>query len=198
MKGKIDSLEVKRQLFHAVFGMILAFLIFKEILIWQYLLAITIVGLMLSWTATKRSIPLISWFLEKFERPEVIKTFPGKGAIYFCIGAFVVTLIFSKDIAAASVAILALGDSVCVIVGKFGKIRHPFTNKKYLEGAIAGIIAGTGGAHLFVPIWQAAVASFFAMIVEGIELEFNAERVDDNLIIPLTTALVIYFYRIVI
>ncbi len=194
----MKDLELKRQLFHAVLGIALSILIYNYILTWQYLLAIVIFGAILSLTCKTKKVPIISWFLNTFERKEELKSFPGKGTLFYFMGAFVVAFLFNNNIAAASVIILALGDSICVILGRYGKIKHPFASKKYLEGAVAGVIAAAIGASFFVPIWHALIASTIAMIVEGIEIELHVERIDDNITIPPAAALTLYFLAKVI
>jgi len=45
---------------------------------------------------------------------------------------------------------------------KFGRIKHPFNEKKYLEGVILGILAGGVGASFFVNPLTAFLGSFEA------------------------------------
>jgi len=189
----IKDLELKRQLFHAALGIVLSIAIYNYVLTWQYLLGFVIFGFILSIICKTKRVPIISSFLNTFERKEELKSFPGKGALFYFMGAFIVTFLFNNSIAAASVIILALGDSICVIFKRYSKIKHPLSNKKHLEGMVAGIIAATIGASFFVPVWHALIASTIAMIVEGIEIELHLERIDDNITIPPVAALTLYF-----
>ena len=52
--------------------------------------------------------------------------------MYF-IGAIISLFLFEKQIALASIMILALGDSFCHL-GKFGNLKHPFNDLKF-DGA---------------------------------------------------------------
>jgi len=107
-----------------------------------------------------------------------------------------VLLFFPLDIAMPAILVLAFADSIGHLFGiKFGKIPHPFISTKFLEGWFVGFIAGFIGAFIFVPWPQAIAASFFAMLVEGIEVKIGAEEVDDNLIIPLVAAIAIFAVR---
>jgi dolichol kinase len=101
------------------------------------------------------------------------------------------------DIVLASILVLTFADSIGHLFGiQFGKIPHPFVSTKFVEGWIAGFIAGFIGAIIFVAWYEALAASFFAMLVEGIEIKIGAEEVDDNLIIPLVAASAIWVVRL--
>jgi len=155
---------------------------------------VLIIGAVLVLLSRKYKIPGIYWFLGRFERPEVMKVFPGKGSFFFILGTFVVVSTFDKSIAMASIMILALGDSLSHLVGKYvGRVRHPFSNAKFIEGHIAGAIIGALGAMLFVPPLTALVAASIAMFVEGIDIGFGASWVlDDNIVVPVTAGIVMF------
>ena len=135
--------------------------------------------------------------IQNLERDENLKKFPGKGIIFYFIGVFLVLTFFPLDIAMAAILVLAFADSVGHLYGiKFGKIPHPFISTKFLEGWIIGLIAGFVGAFIIVPWPQALAASFFAMLVEGIEIKIGLEEIDDNLIIPLIAAIAIWVVKV--
>ena len=113
----------------------------------------------------------------------------------YLIGALLAVILFEKDIALAAIIILALGDSFSRLIGPFGKIKHPFNNTKFLEGVIAGIIAAFLGAILFVKPSEAIIASFFAMMLEGVNLRLGKFKIDDNITIPLIAGGVIWLIR---
>ena len=135
--------------------------------------------------------------LQKFERKKDIEKFPGKGVIFYFIGVYTSLLFFSKDIAMASIMVLALGDSASHLYGiHYGKIKHPFSGKKFLEGTIAGFVAGFIGAFVFLPFIEAFFMSLSAMIVEAIEIKIGTQQVDDNLIIPFVAGAVVWIIRL--
>lgn len=103
-------------------------------------------------------------------------------------------MIFDKSIAMASIIICALGDSLSHLVGKWvGRVKHPFSNTKFIEGHIVGAIIGALGAMLFVSPLTALVAASIAMFVEGIDIEFRMSWIlDDNLVVPLTAGIVMF------
>lgn len=192
----MNILETRRQIFHLFFGIVIVALLMYGFIDKWILLYLVIIGFIISLTSKRMKIPLINWFLENFERTEDLKKFPGKGVITFLIGAFLVTLFFSMDIAMPAILVLALGDSVSHIFGvHYGKRKHLLNNKKFIEGSIAGFIAAFIGALIFVPWHEAFFAALFAMIVEAIEIKIGAEQVDDNIVIPLVAAIVITVVR---
>ncbi|MBS3097898.1 hypothetical protein J4209_03845 [Candidatus Woesearchaeota archaeon] len=191
------KLEIKRQLFHIFFGILILVLINFDVLTPLILLIFIIIGIFISLISKKFKIPLIYWFLQNFEREENIRKFPGRGVIYYLIGSLIVVGFFRKDVALASIAILALGDSISHLVGRFkGAIKHPFTDKKFLEGALAGMIAAFVGSVLFVPPIEAAIASIFAMMAEGLDIGIGLRKVDDNIIVPVVAAISVWLFRL--
>ena len=192
----MNILEVRRQIFHLFFGILIVILLMFGFIDKWLLFYLIIMGIIISFLSKRIKIPIIYWFLENFERPQDLKRFPGKGVITFLIGAFLVTLFFSMDIAMPAILVLALGDSVSHIFGiHYGKRKHLLNNKKFIEGSIAGFIAAFIGALIFVPWHEAFFAALFAMIVEAIEIKIGAEQVDDNIVIPLVAAIVITVVR---
>lgn len=191
------KLEIRRQLFHIALGILLVFLIDNGVINAYILAALVAVGLVISFQSTRQKIPVISWFLKRFERPRERRRFPGKGALFYLIGSLIVVILFPKDIALASIMVLALGDSVSHFWGShFGQISNPLSDKKFLEGSLAGFAAGFLGAVLFVSPFEAAAASLTAMAAEAIEVKIGLEQVDDNLIVPFVAGAIIWVVRI--
>lgn len=191
------NVEVKRKLLHLIFGILLVILLRFGIVEKLHLFILLIIIIIISFLSKKTKLPGINWLMQHFERDKVIKKFPFKGLIFYLIGVLLVLFLFPMDIALAAILVLAFADSIGHLFGiKFGKIPHPFVSTKFVEGWIAGFIAGFIGALIFVPWHEALAASFFAMLVEGIEIKIGAEEVDDNLIIPLVAASAIWAVRL--
>lgn len=218
----MEDLEIRRQAFHATLGVIIVALLYLGILDWlgdfipiiiiptsaRPLLAILMIGAGLVLLSRRYKIPLINHLLQNFERSRDIKVFPGKGAFFAILGMFIVVTIFRRGdypyIAEASILILAFGDSVSHIIGrKFGKIRHPLSKTKFLEGNISGAITGaiaaslilwfSDTASLYYSIIWSLIAASIAMFIEGID--FGTEScmwTDDNIIVPLISGLVLF------
>ncbi|MBI3034782.1 hypothetical protein HYY71_00520 [Candidatus Woesearchaeota archaeon] len=214
---KISEFERNRQLFHIFFGIFIVLLVMYDgiigfILFFLFgivdsngilnskntILILIVVGLALSYMSRKIKIPIINQLLQKFERKRELYSFPGKGLIFYLTGAYVSLLLFPRDIAIASIMVLALGDSVSHLYGlHYGRIRHPLSKTKFLEGTIAGLIFGFIGAFVFLPWHEAFFASLAAMIVEAVEIRIGAQQVDDNLIIPFVAGAAVWIVRMV-
>ena len=194
----LTKLEIKRQIMHIIFGIAIVFLLNYNLINATYLFILFIFGLILSFLSTKIKIPVIYQFLKTFDREKDIEKFPGKGAIFYVLGAFIVVLIFPKEIALASIMILAFGDSVSRLVGPYGYLKHPFHNEKFFEGVIAGALAGFIGALFFVSWLLALIASSVSMLIEGIDLEIKKFKIDDNLMIPIVAGAVIRIINILV
>ena len=173
------------------------FFISYNLLTTTQLFIIIIFGFIISLVARKRKLPLLYWLLKEFERKELVKTFPGKGLIFFLIGCFLVYSLFPKDIVLASIAVLTFGDSVSHLVGLFlANKRRIKSGVKLLEGTIAGIFVATLFATMFVSFQQALIASSIAMIIENVGIKHKSGMVDDNIVVPFTTAIILWFLRV--
>ena len=178
----MEKLELKRQLFHLCLGVAIVFLLYLKILNPVILSIVFLTGFAIALLSLRTEIPVVSWFLKNFDRPG---GFPGKGPLMYVLGAIIVLFLFGSapHIVYASIMILAWGDSVSLLVGKYyGRIKIPFS-KKNLEGIVAGILFASLAASFFVPLLQAFLASLIAMILEAYDVP-----PDDNLVIPLVAA----------
>ncbi|MEK6845222.1 MAG: hypothetical protein AABY26_00565, partial [Nanoarchaeota archaeon] len=157
-----------------------------------------IVGGLASLLCKRIRLPFFSFFLDHFERKEVRCTFPGRGMLFFFVGVLLVMQLFEKDIALAAIMILSLGDSFSHIIGeRFGQIKNIFNGKsrKLFEGTVAGTFFGFLGALIFVPLAEALVGSFVAMIIEVIDIDLNGSPIDDNLLVPLAAGTTMFLLR---
>ncbi len=192
------NFELNRQLFHIFLGIALVVLLVYSFISKEMIFIAIIVGIILSYSSKKIKIPVIYNLLEMFERKDDIQNFPGKGIIFYFIGIFIALLLFPKDIAMASIMVLAFGDSISHLFGlHFGKTKHPLSKTKFVEGTIAGFIAGFIGALVFLPWYEAFFASLIAMVVESIEIKIGTEQVDDNLIVPFFAGAAVWLVRLV-
>lgn len=179
-----------------IFGLALVLLIDTNIINVWFLGILLFIGIILSFISKKTKIPVISWFLKTMDRREHMETTPGHGAIYFVLGSFLSLLLFQKDIALASIMILAIGDAISSLVGiHFGRIIHPLNKKKLIEGTLAGIILAFVGAVIFVNYKQALAGAVIGMIIESIELRYKKYVINDNVTLPLISGLVMSLLR---
>src|SRR3989338_10761755 len=135
--------EAKRQLFHLLLGITIVALLVYGLMNKIHIFFLVVTGIIISFLSKKYKIPLISWFLANFEREKDLREFPGKGLIFYLTGVFLVLSFFPLDIAMPAILILAFGDSASHLFGiRYGKTKHFLTDKKFMEGFFAGLIAG--------------------------------------------------------
>lgn len=181
----ISALELRRQFLHIAFGIFLVTMLYFGIFNIYHLIGILVLGLIFSRLCKSFTVPIASWVMEKFERPENRKTFPGKGPIFFMIGTIIVVYFFPLKIALASIMILTLGDAVSHIFGKLLS-RKTYKYLKSVEGTIAGIAFSFFGALFFVNVLAALSGSMLSMLLETVKMDY----IDDNLLVPITAALI--------
>ncbi len=187
---------MQRQLLHILFGILIVVLLHYSVITITTLLIIAILSLILSIIIKYVQLPFLS-FLHQWERKEDMDSFPGKGVVHYLLGCLLALVLFPKDIALAGIMILALGDSISHIVGRFyGTKKHPLNNKKMLEGWAAGIIAGFFGAVVFVSLPEAFLASVIAMTAEVADWGTRNRILDDNLFIPVIACIIIAAIRL--
>lgn len=108
------------------------------------------------------------------------------GAFYILTTACVVIGLFSRPVAALSLAYIIAGDPASALIGrKFG--RHKFRTKS-LEGSLAFLVAAILISLIMpdIPLVVKLIGALVATITEAVS--FN---VDDNTTVPLVSGLVI-------
>jgi len=176
--------ESLRQVVHLVFGLGIAgfVLLFDRDLALAVLMIALFGGSILSDAVSRGyTIPVISRILAGLERRDAV---PGRGALFFAIGALFCLVFFPKGIAFAGLVVLSLLDSVTTLVGvRFGRTR--IYNHKSLEGTSAGIVVTAVVLSLIVPQPIALLTAAIAGLAE------LASPVDDNLVVPVVACLVL-------
>ncbi len=187
LNGKIEELELRRKILHILIGITALILLIYNILTPFVIFIILIIGIIISLVSIKIKLPVISFFLEKFDRKSSLESnLPGRGIIFAVVGSLLVLQLFPRDIALASIAILTFADSTSHLFGKvLGRTPSFLNSKKNIEGHIIGAFLSTAIAALFVPLSLAFAGSLTAMIFESIIIEIQKIQLDDNLIIPL-------------
>jgi dolichol kinase len=174
--------ESLRQVVHLIFGLGIAgfVLLFDRDIVLSILVLTLFVGFILS-DAVARGyiIPVVSPIISGLERRDVA---PGKGALFFALGALFCIVFFAKEVAFAGIVVLSLLDSVTTLVGvRFGRTR--IYNHKSLEGTLAGFAVTAAVLSLFILPGIAIVTAVASAIAELVS------PVDDNLIIPVVACL---------
>jgi dolichol kinase/phosphoglycolate phosphatase-like HAD superfamily hydrolase len=109
--------------------------------------------------------------------------------LYFAFGILLTLLLFPAPASYAAIAIFTFGDSTASLIGgTLSKKPMPFNRSKTLEGSLGGFFFAFLGALMFVSPWIALVGAAIGMTIEFLPLPIN-----DNLLIPICTALALMF-----
>jgi len=109
------------------------------------------------------NVPIITGFTLRMSRPSERPHFISR-PVYLALGLILALILFPKDIAYASIAVVAVGDPVAGYVG--GRIGRLHVGRKTLEGFAAGLTASAILASLVVAPLVAAVGSTAASLLE--------------------------------
>jgi len=114
------------------------------------------------------------------------------GASYYLIGCLLtVYFIHDESIIMASLLIMSISDSFAAIIGiKYGKTK--IYNNKSLEGSFAFLITTLIILNFFIPSLSIVKLIFISIMVTFVEL-FSFHRFNDNLTIPISSALMIQY-----
>lgn len=183
----IEALELRRQLFHFIYGITLIFLHQTGILTNEILLGMIIGGTIASMMIKQKKLNQLRKVMVFFEREHHLEAFPGRGVLFFTIGSYLSLILFDPVIAYAGIAVLSVGDAVSNIVGRrYGKIKTDLNPYKNIEGNLVGILASVPLAYYFFPdLWGVLAASTVGMFLEIPNIRIFGFEIDDNLLIPL-------------
>jgi len=186
----MHKLEFRRQILHVLYGFGLLFLYHWNYININILLGMIIGGAITSLMVKKEKLSPIKRVLSLFERQHHLEKFPGRGILFFTIGATLTLILFERNIAYAGILILSIGDAVSNIVGRhFGRIKTKLNPDKKIEGNIAGILFSIPFAYYFFPnIYAVFAAATVGMFLEIPSLRIYNFEIDDNLLIPLGAA----------
>jgi dolichol kinase len=111
------------------------------------------------------------------------------GATWITLSAFILIALFPKMIAVTAFAMVSVSDTVAALVGKkFG--RHRFSEKS-VEGSLAFLFSAVAIA-MIVPkvLLPAGIAMAVAgTVAEALVLRVGGFKIDDNITVPLASAL---------
>lgn len=185
LNNKIPQIYLKRKILHLLLGILGLFLLIYNLISELQIFIILAVGVLISLLSIKFKIPGISFFLDNFEEKQPGQL-PARAVIFAVVGALLTLQLFPRDIALASLSILAFADPISHLVGRIlGKTQHFLDSKKNIEGHIAGALISSLVAMFFVSPLLAFAGSLAAMLFESMIIEIQKIKLDDNLIIPL-------------
>jgi dolichol kinase len=192
----IKSSELQRKITHILIGIIALLLIIYNIVTPFIIFIILVIGTLVSLISLKINIPIISFFLNTFER-RTEKHLPARAVIFATTGSLLALQLFPRDIALASITILVFADPISHIIGKaFGKTKSPIDKRKNIEGHIAGALISSLFAMFLIRPALAIAGSITAMLFESLIIEIQKIELDDNLIIPLAAGTIMYVLRL--
>ncbi len=177
--------EIQRKLIHFGSGIIPILVLFygREFIL-PLLSVITILFVLVDFFKSKINWmkKIYTYFFKTIVRKNEFENLTG--ATWVLIGNLIVLIIFPENIAIFSMFILCISDSFAAIIGKYsGQTR---LSNKSLQGSIAFFISG-----LLVSIFFSSITlpfRFFAVISATV-IELIPSRINDNISIPITTAL---------
>lgn len=183
----MHKLELRRQIIHLLYGPVLVTLHYHHIIDVNLILGMIIGGSIASYLIKRQQLNIVGKILSFFERDHHMQNFPGRGILFFTIGAYLCFIFFEPSLAYAGILILSVGDAFTNIIGRhFGKIKTKLNPHKYIEGTIVGILVSIPIAFYFVPNLFAAIsASCVAMLLEMPHIKILGLEIDDNLLIPI-------------
>ncbi len=183
----MHKLEFRRQIIHILYGPAIIVLHFYGILSLPILFGMILGGSIISLMVKRERLGLCRRALSLFERDHHMEKFPGRGMLFFTVGAFLSLLLFEPKLAYAGILVLSFGDAASNLIGRhYGKIKTKLNPHKYIEGTFVGILVSIPIAYIFVPNLAAAIAaSCIAMFLEMPNIRVLGFEIDDNLLIPL-------------
>lgn len=141
------------------------------------------------WTRILFTLPLVASTMRSRERQH--KRFTMTGGVYVLASSLVCTLIFSNIIAAISLTVMLISDTLAALVGKAIGQRKIYRNKT-LEGTVAFFVSALLIMMMFNPLFTftyvSVIACFAAVFMELFEHWFE---LDDNFSIPLVTGIIL-------
>ncbi len=177
-------LEVRRQLFHLICGLVFFFLVVHlDFPSYLYVAIITmVVGVVLKLYYDHNKPHLIWKILSFFDRIKP-NEFAGKGSFYFIIG-IIISMFFPRDIALACILVVSISDALSTLIGKiFGRTKMFSWSSATLLGTAAFLISAMIILVFFVPFWKALAIALILSLIES--FDYHGFILDDNWIVPL-------------
>jgi dolichol kinase len=182
--------EFRRQALHFLYGILLLLLAVMGLPWWMYLPLLAVGVLLLKFLPPR----LLRRLLEPFDRPRV--RVPGWGAFTLTAAFPLTLLLFPRTIALPALLVLVIGDAAATIIGvRYGKHALPWNDRKSYEGSLSFIVTSLIAALFFVKPLVASIAVVVGALAES--LPFDHEFLDDNLVIPLLTAFLLFLLGLV-
>ena len=183
--------ELIRKILHIAFGIMLLaiFILLDKGVYIRILFILFMLAILLTVLHLKYKIKPIDYISKENEN-----RFPLKGLIFFIVGAGLVSIIFERNIALASITILTFGDAFSSIASPIlekRRIRHN-GNFKHIIGTFCGMVMAFIFALIFIDPISALIGSFFGLAAEAVAIKLGESDADDNIIVPLAAGTAMY------
>jgi dolichol kinase len=121
-----------------------------------------------------------SWLIRQSEQDRF------NGSTFLCLAFFIVILLFPRTVAITAMLFLSLGDAAAELGGKhFGRLK---LFGRSLEGTLAFFLVAFPVAYSLIDDWRVALLGALA----GALVELFSFEVDDNLTVPIGSALALW------
>jgi dolichol kinase len=191
----IISKELLRKSIHLA-GMLfpVAYYFLGRFTVLFWLSPIVIVTLQFEWMRLRGYISYPAVLLRPSEEHRVA------GYVYSIIAAFIVIALFPKTIAIAAITMAVLGDLSSGIAGavwgKKADVRQmrlpikpvPILLVMLLVSFLTGYLAAHAPGLAHLPVYSVALGALGATLADGVPWQIRGHILDDNLIIPLVSA----------
>ena len=195
-----DRKEFFRQSVHIVYWPLLIILHYNNIISTGILFILITSTLIISILVKNNiKIPIFYSFLKNTEREADFKKFPWEGFFYFTLSCIFLFILYKDKIwiAYTSILILCTLDAVSTLIWKkYWKHKWFFNKNKSIEGSVAWFVAAIWWTYFLSSSYDIGlsflvIACFFSMIVEIPEMHIFGLKVNDNISIPITAAVVL-------
>jgi len=143
------------------------------------------------WARLLFSLPLM-FVMRNKERQH--NHFTVTGGVYVLASSLICTLLFSNVIAAISITVMLISDTLAALIGKAVGQRKIY-KEKTLEGTVAFFISALVITMLFNPLYTftyaSVIACFAAVFMELFEQWFE---LDDNFSVPLAIGIILTIF----
>ena len=184
------SVELGRKTVHffLVLANLLLFHLFGYSMV-PFLVLLLIGGIIVSEVVIRGyEVPVVSWAIKNFDRPENTVFRPGLG-VFTLITGILITILLSKLLAVSKIftevaIFMAASDTFSTVFGVlFGKTRWWWNFRKTLEGSFAFLIFGIFVTSGYLEGFARLIVPLVATLVETLP------RMDDNFAIPTVSLL---------
>ena len=184
--GMKKSFMPHRKVFHLLIGAVFIISMFSFRELRWFFLAVLAIGTIISFIQERRKLPVITWFLDRYEKRT--DRVPGEGPLTFFFGAVLVWFLFPRDIATAAVMALTFGDPLACVTGSLlGGPTLPWNRNKTWMGTATFILVSFAVVSPVFGPWTGLVVGVSAGAAESVRWPVRI-LMDDNVMVPVISS----------